>query len=291
VRFVVGFPAGGTADLIGRIFCQWLSERLGQPFVVENKPGAATNIAVHSVATSAPDGYTIGSIGISNAVNSTLYQSLPFDFAGEIAPVAALVNFPLVVEVHPSLPVKDLTALIAYAKAHPGKLNIGSFGVGTISHLAGELLKSQAGIDMVHVPYRGAAPMLADLLAGQLHGAIDSVPSSLGHLRQGTVRALALTSRSRSETLPDVPTVGETFTGFEASAWTGIGAPRKTPPEILDVLNREINLAFENPAISVRLRDLGAAPIRANRENFTAFVASEIEKWGRVVKLSGVKPE
>lgn len=291
VRFVVGFPAGGTADLVGRLLCHWLSERLGQSFFVENRPGAATNIAVQALAKAAPDGYTLGSIGVSNAINATLYRALSFDFQQDIAAVAGLVNFPLVIEVNPAVPASTIAELIAHAKSNPGRLSLGSFGTGTISHLAGDLLKAKAGIEVLHVPYRGAAPMLTDLLAGQIHAAVDSLPSSLPHIQQETLRALAVTTQTRIAALPDVPTVGETFPGYEAIAWTGVGAPRNTPAEVIGLLNREVNAGLSNALMRTRLAELGATPMAFGPGRFAEFIAGETEKWGQVVRNSGAKPD
>jgi tripartite-type tricarboxylate transporter receptor subunit TctC len=291
VRLIVGFPAGGTADLVGRILAQWLSERLGKPVIVENKPGASTNIALQTVAHAPADGYTLGSIGVSNALGMTFYKDLPFNFLRDIAAVAGTVSFPMVMEVHPSVPVQNLSEFIAHAGANPGKINMASFGTGTISHLAGELFKLKTRTDMIHLPYRGAAPMLVDLLAGQAQAAIDSLPASLPHIRQGALRALAVTTGTRSDVLPDVQTVGEVVEGYEASVWTGIGAPKGTPPEIVERLNREINAGLTNPAIRARFAELGATPIPFSPADFGAFVEAETRKWGEVIKFSGVKQE
>src|SRR5262245_38094970 len=291
VRLIVGFPAGGTADLVGRILAQWLSERLGKPVIVENKPGASTNIALQTIAHAPADGYTIGPIGVSNAISVTFHKDLPFNFLRDIAAVAGTVSFPMVMEVHPSVPVQNLSEFIAHAGANPGKINMASFGTGTISHLAGELFKLKTRTDMTHLPYRGAAPMLVDLLAGQAQAAIDSLPTSLPHIRQGALRALAVTTGTRSDVLPDVQTVGEVVEGYEASVWTGIGAPRGTPPEIVERLNREINAGLANPAIRARFAELGATPIPFSTADFGAFVEAETRKWGEVIRSSGVKPE
>ena len=251
VRWIVPYPAGGATDLVARLIGQWLSERLGQQFIIENRPGGGTNIGVQAVVNAPPDGSTLLFFGSTNAINATLYESLPFNFLRDIAPVAGLVALPMVLEVNPSVPVKTTAEFIAYAKANPGKITVASFGAGTISHLAIELFKSTTGTDMVHVPYRGGAPLVTDLISGQVNAAFDALPSSLPHIRRGALRALALTFRS--DVLPDVPTIGDTVPGYEVSTWLGLGVPGATPGAIIDTLNREVNAGLANPAIKAKL--------------------------------------
>ena len=291
VRWIVGFPPGGGADIVARIMGRWLSERLGQEVIIENRPGASTNIAAQAAVESPPDGYTLLWIGTTNAINATLYTNLSFDFVKDITPVAGLVVYPLVLEVHPSLPVRSLGEFIGFAKANPGRINYGSYGTGTTSHLAGELLKTMAGIKMTHVPYRGGAPMVNDLIGGQVQAAFDVVASSLPHIRSGALRALAVTTPTRVEALPDVPTIGDLLPGYEAIAWTGIGVPRGTPYEIISRLNREINAGLADTSIKARLADLSTTPILLGPAEFAAYVATEIEKWAKVVKFSGAQVE
>jgi tripartite-type tricarboxylate transporter receptor subunit TctC len=291
VRFVVGFAAGGSGDILARIMGQWLSERLGQPVIIENKPGAASNLAIQSVINSPPDGYTLTLITASNAVNSTFFEKLPFDLARDVAAVAGVMRGPLVMEVHPSVPARTVAEFIAYAKANPGKISIASSGVGTTSHLAGELFGTMTGINMVHVPYRGAAPALTDLLAGQVQAYVDVLQASLPHIQRGAVRALGVTTATRSDALPDVPAIGETVPGFEVSGWLGIGVRTGAPAEIVEKLNREINAGLAQPAIKARLSDLGGAPMPLTPAQFAAFIAAETDKWTKVIKASGIKAE
>ena len=291
LRWVVGYPAGGSTDLAVRIMGQWLSERLGQPVIVENRPGAGTNLATQAVVNAPPDGYTLLLAVATNAINASLYDSLPFNFLRDIAPVAGVAEFPLVIEVAAAVPVKNLAEFTAYAKANPGQINIASFGTGTISHLAIEMFKAAAGVDMVHVPYRGGAVMVTDILGGRIQAGVDALPNSLPHIQRGTLRALALTNAARSPVLPEVPTVGETIPGFEVTTWSGIGVPRGTPAEIIERLNRENNAGLADPAIKARLAEVGATPIVMTPAAFRAMVAADTEKWARIVKLSGVKPE
>jgi tripartite-type tricarboxylate transporter receptor subunit TctC len=291
VRWIVGFPPGGGADIVARIMGRWLSDRLGQEVIIENRPGASTNIAAQAVVDSPPDGYTLLWIGTTNAINATLYTNLSFDFVKDITPVAGLVVYPLVLEVHPSLPVRSLGEFIAFAKANPGRINYGSYGTGTTSHLAGELLKTMAGIKMTHVPYRGGAPMVNDLIGGQVQAAFDVVASSLPHIRSGALRALAVTTPTRVQALPDVPTIGELLPGYEAIAWTGVGVPRGTPHEIISRVNREINAGLADTNIKARLADLSTTPILLSPGEFAAYVAAETEKWAKVVKFSGARVE
>jgi tripartite-type tricarboxylate transporter receptor subunit TctC len=291
VRMIVGFSAGGTADIVARIMAQWLSERLGQAVIVENKPGATTNIGTQAVINAPPDGYTLLFITAANATNATLYETLPFNFLRDIMPVAGLVEFTLVLEVNAAVPVRSVPEFIAYARANPGKINMASFGVGTTSHLSGELLKLTTGIDTVHVPYRGGAPMLTDLISGQVQAAFDALPGSLPHIRTGALRPLAVTTAARSDELPDIPTIGDTIPGYEASGWAGIGAPKGTPPDIIARLYREISAGLANPAIRARLADLGSTPMPLGPAQLGAFMAAETEKWAKVVKFSGARAE
>ena len=291
IRLVIGFPPGGGADVVGRIMARWLSGRLGQQVIVENKPGAGMNIATQTVINSAPDGYTLLWVGTSNAVNATLYQNLPFNFLRDIVPVAGLVMYPIVMEVNPSLPVKSLPEFIAFAKANPAKISMASFGVGTSSHLAGELFKAMTAVNLIHVPYRGGAPMVNDLLGGQVEVAFDVVSNSLPHIRSGALRALAVTTSTRLEALPDVPAIAETVPGYEALAWTGIGVPSGTPNWIVEKLNREINAGLTDPGIEARLAELIITPMIFTPADFGIYMASETEKWGRVIRAANIKAE
>jgi tripartite-type tricarboxylate transporter receptor subunit TctC len=287
VRWIVGYPAGGTTDILARIIGQRLSERLGQQFVVENRPGAGNNIATEAVINSPPDGYTLLLVNPANGINATLYPKLKFNFLNDIVPVAGLMRVPNVMEVHPSVPVKTVSEFIAYAKANPGKINMASSGNGTSIHLSGELFKSMAGVDLVHVPYKGSAPALTDLLSGQVHVMFDNLPSSINHVRSGALRALAVTTAKRSDALPDVPTVAETVPGFEASAWFGVGVPKGTPADIVQLLNREVNAVLAEPAIQQRLAEMGGSLMAGTPAEFGAIAAAETEKWAKVVKISG----
>ena len=289
IRWIVGFAPGGGADTAVRILGAWLSERLGQPVIIENKPGAGTNLSIQSVVNSPPDGYTLVLTGSSTAINSTLYPKLPFDPLRDIAPVAGLITWPMVLEANPSVPAKTVGELIAHAKAFPGRINMASFGTGTPSHIAGELFKMLTGINMVHVPYRGGAPMVVDLLSGQVQIAFDIMATSLPLIRSGALRALAAAGRDRFEGLPNVPTVGEAVPGFEASVWGGVAVPRGTPPEIIELLNREINAGLANPAIQAKLADLTATPLVFTPTELSAYLAADVEKWGKVVNFIGLK--
>jgi tripartite-type tricarboxylate transporter receptor subunit TctC len=291
VRWIVGFAAGGPAEILARLIGQWLSERLGQPFVIENRPGAGSNIATEAVARAPADGYTILLVTTANAVNATLYDKLNYEFMRDIAPVAGLIRVPVVVEVNPSVPAGTIPELIAYAKAHPQTLNMGSAGNGTVQHIAGELFKMMTGVDIVHVPYRGQAPALIDLIGGQVQVMFDSMPASIEYVRTGKVRALAVATATRSPALPDVPTVSDFVPGFEASAWYGVAAPRNTPAEIVEKLNAEINAAFADPKIKARLADLGGMVLAGSPADFGKLIAEETEKWAKVVKFSGAKPD
>jgi len=291
VRWVVPYAAGGATDVLSRLICQRLSERLGQPFIVENKPGAGSNIGTQAVIGSAPDGYTLLLTSTANAINASFDPALPYDFAKAIVPVAGVARIPLMLVVNNDLPVRSVAEFIAYAKANPGKLSIASSGIGTSLHLSGELFKAMAGIQFVHVPYRGSAPGLSDVMAGQIQGMFDNVTSSFELVRSGKLRALGVTTRERSETMPEVPPIGDTLAGFETSSFYGVGAPNGSPPEIVDLLNREINAALADPLIKQRLGELGAVPIAGNAGQFGAMLRVETERWRKVVELSGQKKE
>jgi tripartite-type tricarboxylate transporter receptor subunit TctC len=290
VRIVVPFPAAGLSDIVTRLVGQWLSERLGTPFVIENRPGAASNLGTEIVVNAPPDGYTLLNLSSANATNATMYEKLNFDFIRDIAPVASLVRFPYVLEVNPSVPIRSVPELIAYAKANPGKLSIASAGTGTPAHIAGELFKMMTGVDMVHIPYRGAALALTDLLGGQVQVMIDNMAASLEHIRAGRLRALAVTTATRLEMLPDVPTVGEFVPGFEASSMNGLGAPKRTPTEIVDKLNQEINAALADRKIKARIVDLGLTPLVGSPADLEKLIADETEKWGKVIRAANIKP-
>jgi tripartite-type tricarboxylate transporter receptor subunit TctC len=291
VRIVVGFAAGGSTDIGARVIGQWLQERLGQPFVIENRPGAGTNIATESVVRAPPDGYTLLMVGPSSAVNATLYDKLNFVFLRDIAPVASLIRQPQVMLANPSLTAPTVPELIAYAKANPGKITMASAGVGSAGHLVGEFFKMMAGVDFIHVPYRGAGPALADLLGGQVLISFAGIAGSIEHVRSGKLRALAVTTAARSPALPDVPTVSEFVPGFEAGDWLGLGAPKKTPAAIVDKLNSEIAAALADPKITARFADLGGTPLALTPAEFGKLLAEETEKWAKVVKFSGAKPD
>jgi len=291
VRLVDGFAAGGAVDIVARVLCQWLSQRLGQPFVVDNKPGAATNIATEEVVRAAPDGYTLLWATTANTTNATIYDKLSFNFMRDIAPVGTIDRFPLVMEVNPAVPAKTVPEFIAYVKANPGKINYGSGGIGTIQHVAGELFKFMTGVDLVHVPYRGAALVLNDLLAGQVQLSFSPIASSLGHIRADRLRALAVTGTMRSPALPDVPTVSEFLPGYEASAVDGLGAPANTPAEIINKLNTEVNAAIADPSIKAKLADLGSIPLSMSPAEYRALIAAETEKWAKVIKFAGIKAD
>jgi tripartite-type tricarboxylate transporter receptor subunit TctC len=291
VRIVVGFAAGGAPDIAARLLAQWLSERLGQQFIIENRPGAGGNIATEVVVDAAADGYTLLLINISNAVNATLYQKLKYNFIRDIAPVASISHENYGMEVHPSFPAKTVGEFIAYAKANPGKLNMASPGNGTGPHMAGELFKIMAGLDMVHVPYRGSPPALTDLLAGQVQMMFSPLSSSIEYVRAGKLRALAVTTAARSEALPDIPTVGEFVPGYAASGWFGIGAPAKAPTEIVDRLNREINAGLADSKLKGRLADLGSAVFVGSPSDFATHIAKETEKWGKVVRTADLRAD
>ncbi|HYY36808.1 MAG TPA: tripartite tricarboxylate transporter substrate binding protein [Xanthobacteraceae bacterium] len=291
VRLIVGFPAGGPTDITARVMAQWLSERLGQQIVIENRGGAGSNIAVEATIGALPDGYTLLIVGATNAINATLYEKLNFNFIRDIAPVAGIIRVPLIMEVHPSVPAKTVAEFIAYAKARPGKINMGSGGIGTTLHVSGELFKMMTGVDMLHVPYRGAGPMLTDLLGGQVQVGFDPMPSSIGYVKAGQLRPLAVTTATRSEALPELPTVGDFVAGYEASTWYGVGAPKNTPAEIIEKLNKEINAGLADPKLKARLTDLGGMMLTGSAAEFRAFIVEETEKWAKVVKFSGAKAE
>ena len=291
VRIIVGFAAGGPNDILARLVGQWLSERLGQPFVIENRPGAGSNIATEAVVRAPPDGCTLLLVGSPNAINATLYDKLNFNFIRDIAPVASLIRGALVMVVHPSVPATTLPEFIAYAKAHPGKLSYGSGGVGGITHITPELFKMMAGVNMVHVPYRGVAPALTDLLGGQVQVLFANPAQSIQYIRAGKLRALAITTATRLGALPDIPTIGEFVSGYEASSVFGLGAPKNTPPEIIDKLNKEINAALGDPKFKARLADLDGTVLGGSPADFGKLIAEETEKWGKVVKFANIKPD
>jgi len=291
VRWVVTYPPGGGTDITARIVGQWLSERLAQQFIIENKPGAGNNIGTESVVNAPPDGYTLILVNPANAINATLYSKLSFNFLRDIAPVAGIMRVPNVMEVNPSVPAKTVAEFIAYAKANPGKINWASSGNGTSVHLSGELFKIMAGVQLTHVPYRGSAPALTDMISGTVDVMFDNMPPSLPHIRAGKLRALAVTTSMRSDALPDVPTVAETVPGYEASAFYGVGVPKGTPPEIIDKLNKEINAGLADPKIKARLAELGGMLIPGSPADFGKLVAEETDKWAKVIKTGGVTLE
>jgi tripartite-type tricarboxylate transporter receptor subunit TctC len=291
VRIVIGFPPAGATDIVARIVAQLLSERLGQPVFVENKPGASTNIAAQAVVNAQSDGYTLLIAGTSNAVNATFYETLPFNFRRDIAPIAGLVSYPLVMMVSPTVPAKTVTEFIDYANAHPGKISMASYGTGTSSHLSGELFKAMTGVNVVHVPYRGESPALTDMIGGQVQMMFSTLPGSMEHIKAGTLRPLGVTTATRWEGLPDVPTVGESVPGYEASVWNCLGAPRNTPAQIVERLHRETNAALSNPTVTARLAQLGITPMPLSPTALGTFIANETDKWGKVVKFAGIKAE
>jgi tripartite-type tricarboxylate transporter receptor subunit TctC len=291
VRIVAGFAPGGSVDIVARLIGQWLTERLGQTVIIENRPGGTSNVATEGVVKAQADGHTLLLVSSANFINATLYDKLSFDFIRDIAPVANLVRIPNVVEVNPSVPVKTIPEFIAYAKANPGKINMGTGGTGTSQHVSGELFKMMTGVNLIHVPYRGSAPMLTDLLGGQVQVAFDNLPSSIEHIRAGKLRALAVTTSMRSEALPDIPTVNSFVPGYEASAYFGIGAPKNTAPEIVDKLNKEINAGLADPKMKARLADLGGTVVAGSPADFGKLIFDETEKWAKVVRFSGAKPE
>jgi len=291
LHWIVGFPPGGGADIVARIMGPWLSERLGQPVIIENRPGAGTNIAVQAVINSPPDGYTLLFLGASAIVNVSLFQSLPFNVVRDIAPVSGLVDYPMVMVAHPSTEIRTVAELIASAKANPGKISLASFGTGTASHLAGELFKMMTGVNMVHVPYRGGAPMIIDLVGGQVQVGFDVMATSLPHIRTGALRPLGVAGTKRFDMLPDVPSIAETLPGYEARTWAGVGVPRGTPTEIIARINQEVNAGLANPVIQARLAEVGTVPMIFTAAEFGAYVAAEFEKWAKVLTFASIKAD
>ena len=291
VHCIVSFPAGGANDIVARILGQYLSDYFGQQFAVENRSGAGGNVGMESALRSAADGYTIAFVGPNNAISATLYERLPFDFIRDSAPIGGIMRLTNVMEVHPSVPAKTLSEFITYAKANPGKINFASPGVGTSPHLSGELLKVMTGINIINVPYRGAAPALTDVLAGRVPVLFDNLPSSIGHIRSGELRPLGVTAAKRVTALPHVPAIAETVPGYEASVWYGLAAPKETPPEIVEKLNRAINLALTDRTVQARLAELGGEPMPMTPKEFGKLVIDETEKWGKVIRAAGIKAE
>ena len=291
VRWIVGYPAGGTTDIVARLIGHWLSERLGQQFIIENKPGAGNNIGTEAMINSAPDGYTVLLTNPANAINATLYQRLPFNFMRDTAPVAGFMRVPNVMEVNPKVPANSVAEFIAYAKANPGKINWASSGNGTSVHLSGELFKIMTGIDLTHVPYRGSAPALTDMISGTVQVMFDNMPSSLPHIQAGTLRALGVTTAARSDALPNVPTVAETVPGYEASAFFGMSMPKGTPAEVIEKLNQEINAGLADPGVKARLAELGGILMPGTPAQFGQVITEETEKWAKVIKTGGVSLE
>jgi tripartite-type tricarboxylate transporter receptor subunit TctC len=291
VRILCGFPGGSSQDIVARIIAQWLSEQFAAPIIVDNRPGAGGNIAVETVVNAPPDGYTLLMTGPNNAVNATLYDNLKFDFIRDIAPVAGIMSVPLVMEVNLTVPATTVPEFIAYAKANPGKINMASAGNGTAVHIAGELFRMMTGVDMVHVPYRGTPAAMTDLLGGRVQVIFDNMPGSIGYLRAGKLRPLAVTTAARSQLLPDVPPLADFVPGYAASAWYGVGAPKGTPAEIIAKLNQAINAALADPAMQARLIDLGGTVLPGSPADLARFIAEETDKWGKVVRFAGIKPE
>jgi len=291
VRWIVGYPPVGATDITARLIGQWLSERLGQPFVIENRAGASGNIGTEAVAKAAPDGYTLLLVNAGNTINESFYEKLNFAFLRDIAAVASIVRVPLVMLTNPSTPIRTVPEFVAFAKSNRGKLNMASPGIGTPHHVAGELFKMMANIEMIHVPYRGSAPALIDLIGGQVHVAFDTTTAAIEYVRSGKLRALAVTTAERSEALPDVPTMADFIPGYEATGWYGVGAPKSTPAEIIDKLNREINAALADANVKARLDALGATVVAGSPAEFAKFMTEETEKWAKVVKFSGIKAQ
>jgi tripartite-type tricarboxylate transporter receptor subunit TctC len=291
VRMIVGFAPGGAADISARLIGQWLSERFGQPFIIESRLGAGSNIATEAAVRASPDGYTLLLVAPANAINATLYDKLNYNFIRDIAAVAGIMRVPNLMEVNPTVPTKTVHEFIAYAKANPGALSYASAGIGAASHLSGELFKMMAGVNMVHVPYRGAPPAVTDLLAGHVQVMFDVLPNSIEHIRAGKLRPLAVTTATRSELLPDIPTVGDFLPGYEASSWFGVGAPKNTPIEIVEKLNKEINAALADPKIKARVIDLGGTVLALSPAEFGKLIADETEKWGKVIRAANIKPD
>jgi len=291
VRLIIGYTPGGSADLTARLMAQWLSERLGQQFLVESRPGAGTNLATEAVVNATPDGYTLLLVAPANAINATLYEKLNHNFMRDIAPVGGINRFPNVMEVNPAVPAKTVPEFIAYAKANPGTLNMASSGAGSTIHVSGELFKMMTGVDMIHVPYRGSAPAVTDMIGGQVQVMFDNIPTSIEYIRAGKLRVLAVTGTQRSNLLPDVPILADFVPGYEASAWYGIGAPKNTPAEIINKLNAAMNAILADPAVKERFASMGATLIASSPAEFGKYVAEETEKWAKVVKFSGAKPD
>jgi tripartite-type tricarboxylate transporter receptor subunit TctC len=291
VRWIVGYPPAGASDIAARLIGQWLSDRLGQPFVIENRPGASGNIGTEAVVNAPPDGYTLLLVNAGNAINATLYDKLKYNLIRDIAPVAGIIRVPLVMQVNPSVPVKTVPEFIAYAKANPAKLNMASAGNGTPQHVSGELFKMMAGVNMTHVPYRGSAPALTDLLGGQVQVVFDTTLASIEYIRAGRLRPLAVTTATRLEALPEIPTVNDFLPGYEASGWYGVGAPKNTPTEIIDKLNKEINAALANPKMKAQLADLGGIVLALSPAEFGKLIADETEKWGKVIRTANIKAD
>jgi len=291
VRIVVGFPAGGSFDVVARLFGQWLSERLGQPFIVENRSGAGGNIGTEVVVNAQPDGYTLLLVNDTHAVNATLYEKLNFNFIRDIAPIASIASVPNVMQVNPAVPAQSVSEFIAYAKANPGKINMASGGNGTPAHVSGELFKIMTGVNMLHVPYRGGAPAIADLIGGQVQVMFPNIPQTIEILKSGKLRPLGVTTATRLEVLPEVPTVGETVPGYETIGWIGLGAPRRTSAELIGRLNSEIQRALDDPKIKARLTDLGVTRVSGSPADFGKLIADETEKWGKVIRAANIKPD
>jgi tripartite-type tricarboxylate transporter receptor subunit TctC len=291
VRIIVPFAPAGSTDIVARLIGQWLSERLGQQFVVENRPGAGTNIGTEAVVTAPADGYTLLLAGPANVISMALYDKLNFNFTRDIAPIASIMRFPFVMEVHPSVPAKTVPEFMAYAKANPGKLNMASAGTGSATHLTGELFKMMTGLNILHVPYRGAGPALIDLIGGQVQLYFDAIPASIEHIKAGKLRALAVTTVTRSELLPETPPLSDFLPDYDVSGWFGVGAPARTPVEIIDRLNKEINAGLADPKIKARFADLGATVIPGSPADFGKLIAEETEKWGKVVRFTGIKAD
>jgi tripartite-type tricarboxylate transporter receptor subunit TctC len=291
VRIIVGFAPGGTQDIVARLVGQSLSERFGQQFIIENRPGTNSNLAIETVVRAPADGYTLGVVGIANVLNATLYDKLSFDLRHDLAMVAGLNVSPLVLEVHPTLPANSVAEFIAHAKSNPGKITMASYGAGSISHVAAELFKAATGIHTLHVPYRGSAPMLTDLLGGQVQAAFDNLPASVGHIRAGKLRALAVTTATRSGALPQLPSLGELLPEFEASAFFGIGVPKETPVAIIKKLNEAINASLADPKMMARLAELGGTPLVLSSAAFGKLIGDETDKWGKVIRAANIRPE
>jgi tripartite-type tricarboxylate transporter receptor subunit TctC len=291
VRIVVGFAAGSGADIIARLIGQWLSERLGQPFIIENRPGGGSTLAAGAVVRAPADGYTLLQVTVVNAINATLYEMLNYNFIRDIAPVASINRTPGVMEVNPAFPAKTVAQFIAHAKANPGKINLAAAGPGSVPHVYGELFKMMAGVDLVFVHYRGGAPMLTDLISGQVPATFDPLPSSIGFIQSGQLRPLGVTTATRLDVLPDVPTLSEFVPGYEATGWQGIGAPKNTPAEIIDKLNSEVREALTNAKFKARLADLGASAFASSPDDFARHIAAETEKWGKVIRAANIKPQ